>query len=475
MKPETDLTGKENLQFNWLVVLLILPVLFIICYWKQFNGLYGYESHENFRIMQGLYTFLAGGVAQPGYHNPILYPLAGAILSLVIPKLFALQLVSVLASGVCYITFCRFLNLLYPDGTQRQRYAFLILFLSPFYLKASLAGLADMLSMAFLMISLLECFRWSTTKSSQSMLISICAAVLAIQTRYATLILLIPLLPMIWHCITRRFSILLIFVFAVIITFTPSFFFKGLEGLNILSHPWLKEWSFTNLFRSSFNLSGSSEKFALPNIVFVVSTLIHPGYCLVGLVFIILSLRLKFKLPYIWVISHFLFLLFIAGLPAQQLRYLLPAFPVALLAFYPAYEFIIFRLKTRNQRVILYLIAVATQLLLAYKVIAPFVSYQQEELAIANALKQLPEVTLNTYSIDAALRTYDVPQNIVNMWSNPDMLYMNGDLLLFNKVRFNSYDKNFVPYDTFMTLRNQGRLMFLKSYPNGWELFRIKQ
>jgi hypothetical protein len=132
MKAASGHKSKDNLQFNWVVVFLLLPILFIVSYWKQFNGLYGSESHENYRIMQGLFTFLSGGAAQPSYHSPILFPLAGAIVSLIIPKLFALQFVSIVSAGVCYISFCRLLNQIYPEGTQRQRYAFLILFLSPF-------------------------------------------------------------------------------------------------------------------------------------------------------------------------------------------------------------------------------------------------------------------------------------------------------------------------------------------------------
>ena len=329
--------------------------------------------------------------------------------------------------------------------------------------------------MAFLMIALLESYKWRTSRSSQSMLFATCAAVLAVQTRYATFLLLLPVLPMIWTAVSKRFSILLICIFAIIITYTPSIFFKGQEGLNLLLHPWLKEWSALNLFSSTFELNGNPEQYTLPNIAFVISTLLHPGYCLIGLLFIIVSLRLKFRLPLSWVISHFLFLLFIAGLPAQNLRYLLPAFPIALLAFYPAYELIIFKFRTRNQRVAVYVVAVAIQILLAIKVITPVIKYQQEEYVIAASLKLKPVTTLNTYAIDPALRTYEIPQEVVNMWSTPDMLYMNGDLLLFNKTRFKSEDKNFVHYKSYVTLRNQGRLMFLNSYPNGWELYRIKQ
>lgn len=475
MNAEMEIRQKKNLQFNWLVVFLLLPLTFVICYWQQFNGLYGPEAHENQRYMESLFAFLTGGPAPISNGSPIAFPLAGAIFSLIIPHLYSLQFVSIAAAGVCYILFCRLLNLLYPEGTQRQRFAFLILFLSPFYFRAALVGLSEMLSMAFLMWSLLECYKWNQTKSSQAMLLSTCAAVLAIQTRYSTGLLLLPVLPMIWTAVRSRLSLLLITIFVIVITLTPSIFLKGQDGLDIILHPWLSEWSPLNLFRSTFEYGENKLSYALPNIAYILSTLLHPGFCLIGIIFIFFSLKIKLRLPKSWVLSHVIFLFFIAGLPVQDLRLLLPAFPIALLVLYPSYELLIFKFSTRNLRVAVYLLAVVTQILLSVKVISPIVSYQREEFHIAQSLKRLPAETLNTFAIDGALRTYEVPQEVVNMWNSSYPLYNNGDLLLFNQRRFDLQYPNSAPVKIFYRLRQQRRLVFVTSYTNGWELYRIKQ
>ena len=122
-----------------------------------------------------------------------------------------------------------------------------------------------------------------------------------------------------------------------------------------------------------------------------------------------------------------------------------------------------------------YLIAVTIQLALLVKVIRPVYQYQQEELIIATALKKIPPATLNTFAIDGALRSYNVPQEVINMWSTSYQLFNAGDLILYNRSRFDEQFGDAEPVKIFHRLRNNGRLMFLKSFPNGWELYRIKQ
>ena len=465
--------ARQNLQFNWLVVLVLLPLTFLACILLHFNGLYGQEPHEIQRYMLSLFAYLTGGAAPPAQNIPVLFPLGGAIFHLLIPADYCLLAVNLAAAGVCYMSFCRLLNQMYPEGTQRQRFAFLILFLSPYFFRAAVSGLADMLSMAFVIYALLECWKWYQTQSSQSLILSTVAGMLAIQTRYSVGLLLIPLLPMVWKSMSSRLSLFLLIIFSILMSLSPSILLKGQDGLEIILHPWLNDWSPLNLFRSSFSQAGNEIKFTLPNILYLLSVLLHPGFCLIGIVFIIYSFKTEVALPHSWAFGAALFLFFIGGLPVQDLRLLMPVFPVALLALYPAYEALILKIRTRNQRVVAYLLAVAVQLILSVKVLQPVYNYQQEELEIARVLKQYPPARLNTFAIDGALRTYQVPHEIVNMWSTSYPLFNTGDLMLYNRTRFDQQYREAEPVKVYHRLRSSGRLMFLRSLPNGWELYRI--
>lgn len=467
--------GKnKNIQFNWLVIVLLLPLTFGLCVWKQFNGLYGQEPHDLFRYMQSVYGFLLGGPSPISQSSPVLYPLIGALFSVVLPDLYSLQFTSLVAAGVCYISFCKLLNSLYPEGTQRQRYAFLVLFLSPFFFRSAMVALPEMLSMAFIVWSLLENHKWQKTNSSQALVISVCMAILAIQTRFAASLLLIPVLPMIFKTAKARVSLFLITVFAILMTFTPTIFLKGQDSFDFIFHPWIENWSPFNLFKTSFTVDSEVSQYTLPNVLYVLSIVLHPGFCIVGLVFIIFSLKTGITLPTLWLVGLGLFLIFIAGFPTQDLRLLMPAFPVVLLGLYPAYEQLMFQFKTRNLRVAVYFIAIVVQLALSFKVIYPIFNYQQEELIIANALKRIPSTTVNTFAIDGALRTYDVPHDIVNMWGTTFPLYNSSDLILFNESRFTTLYKESDAVKNFQQLIQQNKLVRIGVYPNGWELYRAR-
>jgi 4-amino-4-deoxy-L-arabinose transferase-like glycosyltransferase len=467
--------GKnKNIQFNWLVIVLVIPLTIAVCIWKQFNGLYGQEPHDLFRYMQSVFGFLLGGASPISQSSPVLYPLVGAIFSIVIPDLYSLQLVSMLAAGVCYISFCKLLNELYPEGTQRQRYAFLVFFLSPFFFRSSMVALPDMLSMALLTWSLLEFYKWKKYNSSQSMIISVCMAILAIQTRYSTILLLLPVIPMIWKAAKVRLSLFLITIFMLLMAFIPTIFIKGQDSFDFLFHPWIENWSPLNLFRNSFTIGSDVFTYTLPNILFVLSVVLHPGFCIIGLVFIIFSLKTGIQLPRLWLICLAIFLIFIAGFPTQDIRLLMPAFPLVLLSLYPAYELLIFQFKTRNLRVVVYLFAIIIQIALGLKVIYPIYNYQQEELIIANSLKKIQSATINTFTIDGALRTYDVPHEIVNMWGTTFPLYGNNDLILFNQERFNALYKDSSPVKNFGQLKQQNKFTRIAIYPNGWELYKTR-
>ena len=473
MTKEGNKYGR-NLQFNWLVILLLLPLTFTFCLYMHFNGLYGQEPHATYRYMLSIYSFFAGGPSPVSMDHPVMFPLLGAIATLLVPSLFALQFIGLTSAGFAYRDFCKILNRLYPDGSQRQRFALLLLFFSPLFLRAALTGFADITCMAFLLAALYQLLKWQDKKRDKILLLAVGLGILAIQTRYSAIFLLLPLFPAVFSACRKSLSVFLITLFVLVFAFIPTIFIKGNDGLDIVLHPWLRDWSIFHYFQSDFGAYNGSGQWHLPNLLHALSVFLHPGFCLIGILLIAVCVRQGTRIPRSWMMAAALFLLFIAGLPVQDLRLLLPVFPLFLIATYPAYESIVYRLKKRNERVLAYIVALAVQWSLLYRVIQPVYEYQQEEWHIAQELKKMEPATLHTFAIDGALRTYQVPQEVVNMWSQPVTNYMNGDFVLFNRNRFMQYYPTSAPVVEFHRLRKEGRLMFIVSYPNGWELYRLK-
>lgn len=445
----------------------------IACFWSGFNGLYGQDSHENYRYLRFIVEQIGGIPAHGYFQTAILYPIFGAFAAYIVPEIHALQLISLIASGFCYIGFCRLLNLLYPSGTQRQRFAFLLLFMSPYYLRAAVSALPDMLAMMWTVWSLLYYFKWKNLKKIHHAALALALAVLAAGTRYTVVFLLLPLAGMILRVCRQRISYLLLLLFAGILAFTPVMLFKSTDILDFLSHPWLKDWSPANLIRRNFNFGQSHP---LPNGLAALSVLVHPGFCFLSIPLIWICLRQpRFRPEQLSLLTGSVpFLCFIACLPVQELRLFLPVLPALLIILYPYYERLVYRFRTRNMRVGVYLLAVLIQTALCFRSLQPVVGLQKQEQYIASVLRTAGEGRLITFEMEGALRTYGVPQEIVNLCFVANPALQNDDLLLINPRKLEENYRESPAYTTFSRLRQNQSLLPVRSLGAGWELYRIR-
>lgn len=474
MDSENLKNQKGNIQFYWITILIGMPIFFIMYRILNFNGLYGQDAHEYYRYSLALANFLTGGPDTEPFFWPVLYPAIGAILSIVFPNILSLQILSLLSGAWTYINFCRILNLLYPEGTMRQRYAFLYLFCSPFFIRAFSIGMSDILAMAFLTASWLRYLEWNSRKEMHLLLISICFGLFAIQTRYVSIILLIPIIPGILTTIKERSTNSLIILFGIILAITPSIIFRSFDFESIISHPWLSTWNPLNLFKHSFETPEGIFNYTFLNIAYILAVIFHPGFMFSGLILLIFNFKTNLSKLKWWILSLGLYLIFLGGIPFQNLRFLLLAFPIVLILFYPGYEEMMRKVIFKRYKIILFVLFILIQFALAIRAIEPLYLYQQEEIAISNELKKYPNSTIYCFGINGALKTYDVPQEVINLWSVTNPLLPSGALFLYNQVRFEKQYKITPPGKIYQKMRGQGRLMYIKTLPNGWQLYRIR-
>ena len=465
---------KDNIQFYWLPVLLLLPTIWCLCRFFHFNGLYGQDGHEYYFYMKLMSAYLTGGPLPVSIFWPAMFPTIGALFSLFFSDILSLQLLSVVAAGVTYIFFCKTLNLLYPSGTQRQRYAFLFLMCSPFFLRAALIALPDMLCEMFLVTCWYHLIKYNKEGRTVSLLFSICLGILAIQTRYSSLLLILPLLPTLITAIRKRYSVLLMTIAISIFALLPTVILKDHDIFQFIHHPWLVQWTPLNFFRSGYQTPEGLLLYHLPNCIYVLLLAIHPGFCFVAIPLVIVGLKLKTRFPRSWSYSLAIYLLFLAGIPFQSYRFLFLGFPLFLMMLYPAYQSIFKQSPNRHKRLLVLVLIIILQFMLAYKAIQPLYDYQQEEIQIALELKNYPPQKLYTFSIDASLHTYQVQQEIINLWTFTDTYLQSGSLFLYNPSRFNIELRETAPGKYYDNLRQQGRLSLLKSLPGGWQLYRLK-
>lgn len=470
-----DTTSRQvPFRFYWIAVFLLFPLLWIICRYSGFNGLYGQDSHEYLRYLRALTGFVKGAGDPGPFFWPVMYPFAGMIFSLIMPSILSLQMVS-LAAGMLTFLYCnKLLQVIYPAGKERQRYCIFFILLSPFFIRASVVGMSDMLCCYFLTACYYYAFLWKQKENSRDVILACCFGLLAIQTRYAAALMMLPLIPVIFSLFRNRYSILFLVIASGTLALTPTVFFKPQEGFSFLHHPWLETWNPVNIFKSRFVTSEGIFDYTFPNIIYVLAVNLHPGYCFAGIAFLLFSLKPDPAIPRLWIVSIFIYLIFLAGIPFQNLRFLLPVFPFIMIILYPGFEKLWRKIPTLKYRIWIMSAAFVLQMVFTYRAILPMYKYQQEEFVIAEELKQRPPVKLYTFSIDGALRTYQVPQEIINLWNMTDPNPVSGSLVLYNPSRFEMQYTSTPPSRIYNQWRKQGRLAYDKALNNGWHLYKVR-
>lgn len=405
---DTNTVARPTLQFYWLSVLLFLCIALLTCRLFGFNGLYGQDSHEYLRYAMAIKLYLNGGPDAGNFLWPVVYPLVVALLSFLAPIKICLQVVSIFSVAVCYLYFGKSLNLLYPKGTQRQRLAFVCLLCSPFFLRTSVLAMSDMLCCALLSAFYFHLIKVEKYHNKKSLIIAVALAIVVVQVRYAAIILLLPIIPIIIKNIRQHHTIILAIFAAFIISLSPSFFLRPELNTGFIHHPWLINWSPMNLLKQDFNKLDGTLHYTFPNIIYVFALFVHPGFCFFLPIMCYFMWKIIPNISPWWNASILIYLFFLGGIPFQNLRFLLLVFPLILLVIYSRFEVAFNHLKNRTARLFLRLGVFLLQAGCAYRAIRSFYSFQQEELMISKALNEMPTSTAYTFALDGALRTYEI-------------------------------------------------------------------
>ena len=211
----------------------------------------------------------------------------------------------------------------------------------------------------------------------------------------------------------------------------------------------------------------------------------HPAFCFAGVLFIIAGRKsiLQFgRQPPVYkivAVCAVLYALFLAGIPFQNLRYLLLTYPLVLIVLYPGFVVSARYLEQRRNNLFttVLVIIVVIQLLLFCRVFLPFYHGNKIDKAIAARVSIYPaQWPLYTFSIDGALKHYDVHNPIVNLWAVKldTVVLANPALVLFNVSQFQAEWKDKNPMLNWAFLQKQHTLKKLEDLPDNWELYELR-
>ena len=510
---------KQN--SNWLIFVVVVPVcLFVLCLVIGYNGLYGQDSFEYLRYAQAIRDHFIGGPMPGPFRWPVLYPLTGAILSFAFTLIHSMQLINISCFGLTAWYLVKILNILYPEkGVLPIIYIGIFLVFSPFILRSSISVVSEPMALLFITVFFFHFLRYWKEDTQKDLVFVFLFFTLAVNTRYpSTVILIIPLIRVLFMIGRKKLTTLFISLILGMLVFLPNLLFHSFVYHSVLQNQYLTGWSFPNLFASRFINSDGINSYPLPNLVSVLSVWVHPGFVFVGgLLFIFTiggSLRIKLTAKgakfsakdaegrvlkstssrslrkvfasfaviksnadlhivfyYVLAISTALYLFFLAGLPMQNQRLLLPVFPLVLLLLYPGFiEITELKLipKLKYPMVILLMIL---QTGLCYRAILPFYTNNKEIREITGKLLKHPGQTIYTFNIDMAFTAYGVKNRTVNIWSDKIRKVESHALILVNRQNLTMQWKGMNPMMNWLKLEKEGNLIKREAMPGGWELY----
>ncbi|TGD57295.1 glycosyltransferase family 39 protein [Flavobacterium humi] len=454
------------------------PVLLwmALYYGFSFDGLYGQDSYEYLRYTEALKTFMETGKAPGDYFWGVYYPVFGSLLSFIIPNTsIALQLVSILSLGITSVYLEKTIRLVYPENTNGP-IPFLCFTLSPIILIHGLLAMSDLLACCFTTLGVYSFLLFMEKNNNRNFIFGSVLSVLALLTRYAAGVILIPfcLAAFVQLIRNKGYLSLLFSMLAAGWVALPHIAIRSQNSLQFLSHQWLRSWSFLNLFRSDFSTIDGEMHNRYSNLVYAFFNFFHPSFLFFGVLLPIVLFKhgsLKFhKYQKILLASILLYAFFLGGIPFQNKRFLILSFPLIIVFLFPLLKELFAIVK--NQKTVFYLVLLL-QLSLGFYYGRPFYERNTLEKNIANEIRPFEGNTLYSFDIDIALKNRKLDFRYKSLWKEKLLDFEKNALLLVNEKQLKKQWKGKNPWLNWETAKKDYQLEKLQNLPGDFNLYRI--
>jgi 4-amino-4-deoxy-L-arabinose transferase-like glycosyltransferase len=472
-----------------LLPFLLLLALAALTFLLSFNGLYGQDAHEYLRQSRAIFEQWQTGrtVASPLDHAEFAlgYPIAGALVRWCTgDALVALQLVSWISYALSVWLLERILSLLAHGSRADSRLLFVVLglALSPVMVRAGLTVMSDAPGLALLLAAMYFALRWIEYERGSDTVWAAFFAVLAISVRVGLAGMLLPLAVATgWWLIQRRRWRWLV---AATATGLAILWLHVRQHPDVLAAPWqhsmFQHWSLTHFWQRSFSNENGWVRYLLPNGLYCLFPLWHPGFSLMLPGLWLLAKKTDWMLPAKQAVLACLlgYLLLLGGLPHQNLRFLLPAYALVLLLLFPAwdrmycYGLYFFRRLTVGLLLTSAVVSVAANVWLFRSVL----TRNRSEVALAAQAQAVlpPDAVVYAFDVDIALQSYLPAVRFRNMWRTRYGVFQPGAYVIFNEPALRTQWAGQNPMLNWQDLQNGYTLRQVSTGVDGWGIWKIE-
>lgn len=467
--------------------LLITPVvLWIIFRFAGLDGTTGQDSYAYTTFAVSLQEWLHTGIKPNAFFWPPGYPLLAALLSLgILPASIILQFVSSISLGVSLVYLKYLLTELNPDiKNDKSVFIYLVIWgmFAPYVFRNSLTNTSDMLAFCMVSGTLYHYFMYLKRSSFIDLIFATVFISYGIFTRYVTILVFFPFaIHMIWHWIKTSHSLKQTMVLLIPISILGLHLYLTDVHNGLVSHPFLTHWKLSHFYHSRFSTPEGQLDYLLPNILFVLYPVFHPGFCMPGILFIINGI-LKFKKQkyqrFTLIGSYVLFGLFMAGNYVQSPRHLLGIYPIVMVLCFHGFYLFYKWFSPRAFSTYIMIGILILQFLLCARALYPTIKRNRLEKIIATEINSFiadQHHLLYSFDIDIALQYRQPDLHIQSLYDSIIVTYIPQSLVLINEQAWSRQwqDKN--PMINVVNLKKNHQLTKLKEYHGGWNLYRIEK
>lgn len=383
-----------------------------------------------------------------------------------------------LSSAAILYFIIRLARELFSDLRNAAPILFLIVGLSPWGLRSSMLVMSDSMGVALLAASGWWAWSYAKDKNTMALFASGLALGLAVCVRYPLALPgLLPAAVVIWGAGKHRDIRAALFPLVILALVLGHFsIHQGMEG-GLTGHHFLSDWSPANWFRRDFVMQDGQFHYANINLVYALGGFWHPGLVGLGLIAIPLGIWWKTFLRdrrlLILAGSMLIYLLFLAGIPFQNPRFLLPMLPFVGLLYLPVLDRMVDLLK-KQWKYLAGLVAMIVHLGLTGYTSLKLLKMNKAERNIAEALGQYQGKTLYTFGMDGAIKAYQPEIKVINLWDAPLQSAQVGELVLFNETAFRDQWEGKNPMTNWDFLNQNYNLQPAIGFPEGWNLYEIR-
>lgn len=466
---------------RWTLSLLFLPLVLAVCWcWASgYAGVNGQDAHDYWRIAREWTSFWAGGERPVMAEHPHGYPIAGAVVGAVVGgELMGLRVVSALSLLVLAFSLRWVLARSSADKGPVLAFVLLSVAACPFLLRYGMMSMSDVPGIALIFLAYTMLVRWQQREGHHFLLWAMVFAGLAMTVRMAVAPLIGALVLSIVHGERegrrKRWTLMIgAGVFLVLMALAASS--RGELDMLIQGSP-LAEWSPFNLFRRILHSDDGALIYHVPNIMYVLSIFVHPGFLPIGA--LLLPFFRKADLFPVqaciaaWCVACYL--LFIAGMPFQNDRVLLMALPFVAVVLYPAFQRAWCWLAIKGLRPAWWVSAMAVvQLGLFARAIQPFIGQAHTERELSNAVNALHPSRIYTHGMGAAFSNYCAPVPVTELWYGVIATFEPGGVVVVKPANLAEQWKGLPPGINWQRIQEQG-FEPLDQHPDGWSIGRVR-